>query len=276
MDDAVRRRAPPARGEHGRGRRRRGMAGHNTDAPGFDRFLRPRRRLRPGGQHRPDVRRGRRGARVRARARPRRRLPDHGRRPRSGRDRRTSAQRSTGSRRRSRSSRCSTTTAHPADLVVNATPLGADGEQLPMPPVDDETLVVDLLYHPAVTPMQVTARARRRHRVRRARPPAAPGGACASSSGPGSPAPLEVMSAAAVAAIAERPDRSVTAATLRTQGRSTSRRCLQRDGWTNTPRSRSASSSPWTTCGAVSCCLATAWCSAPFRRRTSRRSSRRG
>src|SRR5205814_1844095 len=46
----------------------------------------------------------------------------------------------------------------PADLVVNATPLGADGEQLPLPPVDGSTLVVDLLYHPAVTPMQTTAR----------------------------------------------------------------------------------------------------------------------
>jgi shikimate dehydrogenase len=90
----------------------------------------------------------------------------------------------------------------PADLVVNATPLGADGEQLPLPPVDDETLVVDLLYHPAVTPMQVTAREHGAivfgglglllHQA-----------ALSFELWTGHPAPLEVMSAAAVAAIAE-------------------------------------------------------------------------
>jgi shikimate dehydrogenase len=91
----------------------------------------------------------------------------------------------------------------PADLVVNATPLGADGEQLPLPPVDDSTLVVDLLYHPAITPMQATARERGA---------VAFGGlglllyqaALSFELWTGHPAPLEVMSAAAVAAIAER------------------------------------------------------------------------
>jgi shikimate dehydrogenase len=87
--------------------------------------------------------------------------------------------------------------------VVNATPLGADGEQLPLPPVDDSTLVVDLLYHPAITPMQATARERGAtvfgglglllHQA-----------ALSFELWTGHPAPLEVMSAAAVASIADR------------------------------------------------------------------------
>jgi shikimate dehydrogenase len=46
-----------------------------------------------------------------------------------------------------------------ADLIVNATPLGTRQESLPVPPFDEHTRVVDLLYHPAVTPLQVQARA---------------------------------------------------------------------------------------------------------------------
>ena len=45
-----------------------------------------------------------------------------------------------------------------ADLVVNATPLGSDGEQLPLPRLRSEVIVVDLLYRPTLTPLQVTAR----------------------------------------------------------------------------------------------------------------------
>ncbi|MDP9331364.1 MAG: shikimate dehydrogenase [Actinomycetota bacterium] len=45
-----------------------------------------------------------------------------------------------------------------ADLVVNATPLGARGEELPVPPLGPEVLVIDLLYHPAVTPLLTSAR----------------------------------------------------------------------------------------------------------------------
>jgi shikimate dehydrogenase len=44
------------------------------------------------------------------------------------------------------------------DLVVNATPLGSNGEQLPLPKLTPESTVVDLLYRPAVTPLQVTAK----------------------------------------------------------------------------------------------------------------------
>src|SRR5204862_2142918 len=93
--------------------------------------------------------------------------------------------------------------AHPADLVVNATPLGTDGEALPLPAVSEETLVVDLLYHPAVTPLQTAAKARGAtvfgglglllHQA-----------ALSFELWTGQPAPLGVMSAAAVAALAER------------------------------------------------------------------------
>jgi shikimate dehydrogenase len=45
-----------------------------------------------------------------------------------------------------------------ADLIVNATPLGSRGESLPVPPLGPDMLVVDLLYHPTVTPLQLEAR----------------------------------------------------------------------------------------------------------------------
>jgi shikimate dehydrogenase len=92
---------------------------------------------------------------------------------------------------------------HPSDLVVNATPLGIDGEELPLPPLSAEALVVDLLYHPAVTPLQTAARDRGAsvfgglgmllHQA-----------ALSFELWTGQPAPLDVMSAAAVAALAER------------------------------------------------------------------------
>jgi len=90
-----------------------------------------------------------------------------------------------------------------ADVVVNATPLGARGETLPIPPLDEGSLVVDLLYHPAVTPLQVQARAAGA---------AAFGGvglllhqaALSFQMWTGQPPPLEVMSAAALAAISDR------------------------------------------------------------------------
>ena len=44
------------------------------------------------------------------------------------------------------------------DLVLNATPLGAHGEVLPLPPLGPEMLVVDLLYRPTATPLQTAAR----------------------------------------------------------------------------------------------------------------------
>lgn len=45
-----------------------------------------------------------------------------------------------------------------ADLVVNATPLGAHGEFLPIPALGPDVLVVDLLYRPRQTPLLAAAR----------------------------------------------------------------------------------------------------------------------
>jgi len=44
------------------------------------------------------------------------------------------------------------------DLVVNATPLGGEGESLPHPALTRQVVVIDLLYHPVVTPLLAAAR----------------------------------------------------------------------------------------------------------------------
>ena len=90
-----------------------------------------------------------------------------------------------------------------ADIVINATPLGARGEELPVGSIGPSTLVVDLLTHPAVTPLQTAARAAGA---------TAFGGlglllhqaALSFELWTGQQPPLEVMSAAAVAELAER------------------------------------------------------------------------
>ena len=91
-----------------------------------------------------------------------------------------------------------------ADLIVNATPLGGHGEALPLPAIHAGTLAVDLLYHPATTPLQAT--------VRGAGGVAFGGlglllhqAALAFELWTGQPAPMEAMSAAAVAALGPRP-----------------------------------------------------------------------
>jgi shikimate dehydrogenase len=86
------------------------------------------------------------------------------------------------------------------DLIVNATPLGAHGEALPLPPLGPSILAVDLLYRPASTPLQSDVRDA--------------GGVAFGGLGlllqqaalsielwTGQPAPLEAMSAAAIGAI---------------------------------------------------------------------------
>jgi len=90
-----------------------------------------------------------------------------------------------------------------ADLIVNATPIGARGDALPLPPIDPDVLVVDLLYRPAATPLLVRARA--------AGAPAFGGvglllhqAALSFELWTGQQPPLEVMSAAALAAMADR------------------------------------------------------------------------
>jgi shikimate dehydrogenase len=90
----------------------------------------------------------------------------------------------------------------PADLIVNATPLGARGERLPLPSLGPDVLAVDLLYRSPQTPLQAAVRAA--------------GGTAFGGIGmllqqaamsfelwTGQPAPLEVMSAAALAELAE-------------------------------------------------------------------------
>jgi shikimate dehydrogenase len=49
-----------------------------------------------------------------------------------------------------------------ADLVVNATPVGRDGESSPLDPaaIDARHVVVDLIYHPETTPLVRSARER--------------------------------------------------------------------------------------------------------------------
>ena len=93
-----------------------------------------------------------------------------------------------------------------ADLVVNATPLGGHGERLPLPPLGPGDLVIDLLYRPRVTPMVAAAREAGA---------TAFGGtgllleqaALSFELWTAQPAPLDVMSAAAIAEV-ERPDAS--------------------------------------------------------------------
>jgi shikimate dehydrogenase len=88
------------------------------------------------------------------------------------------------------------------DLVVNATPLGARGEELPVPLLGPESVVVDLLYRPPLTPLQASAKEAGA---------AAFGGlglllhqaALSFELWTGQPAPLAAMSAAALAEIAE-------------------------------------------------------------------------
>jgi shikimate dehydrogenase len=89
-----------------------------------------------------------------------------------------------------------------ADVLVNATPLGAHGEVLPTPVLSDRTVGVDLLYRPATTPFQEAVRSA--------------GGVSAGGLGlllhqaalsfelwTGQPAPMPVMSAAALALLAD-------------------------------------------------------------------------
>jgi len=89
------------------------------------------------------------------------------------------------------------------DLVVDATPIGADGVGVPPEPAySPGMMVVDLKYHPALTPLQANARAAGA---------VAFGGlglllhqaALSFEIWSGRPAPLDVMSAAALAAIVD-------------------------------------------------------------------------
>ena len=86
---------------------------------------------------------------------------------------------------------------------MNGTPLGAHGETIALPTIGPGALLVDLLYRPATTPLQQAARATGAKAF---------GGlglllhqaALSFEVWTGRPAPLEVMSAAAVAALADQ------------------------------------------------------------------------
>ena len=176
-----------------------GMSGHNTDAPGFDRFLRLDAGFDPAG--RTALLFGAGGAaRACALALVRGDL-----------DRLVVAVRdpARADRLRAAIGRSATTlevvvlheaAAHPADLIVNATPSDPAGI---LPPIGEGTVVVDLRYDPPVTPL---------HTAARARGAAAFGGlgmllhqaASSFELWTGRLAPLDVMSAAALAASAGR------------------------------------------------------------------------
>jgi shikimate dehydrogenase len=94
-----------------------------------------------------------------------------------------------------------------ADLVVNATPVGGSGAAQvhpSLPHLSPDVLVIDLLYDPPSTDLQQRAREAGAtvfgglgHLLEQA--------ALSFELWTGIPAPLEVMSAAALAALAERP-----------------------------------------------------------------------
>lgn len=177
------------------------ISGHNTDAPGFDRFLRRDAGFDPAG--RTALLFGAGGA-ARACALAL---------ARGGLTRLTIALRDPARADGLRETLEGTDTEldvvpfddaaeRPADLIVNATPLGARGEELPLPALGPGVLAVDLLYHPRQTPLQAAARAA--------------GGAAFGGMGlllqqaalsfelwTGQPAPLDVMSAAALAELTE-------------------------------------------------------------------------
>ena len=134
-----------------------GLAGHNTDAPGFDRFLRRDAGFDPEGRTALIFGAGG-AARACALAL-----------ARGGLARLTVALRDAvrvrGLERSIEGLGTEVTVtgfdeagSSTVDLVVNATPLGAHGEELPLPPLHADLLVVDLLYRPRLTPMQTAAR----------------------------------------------------------------------------------------------------------------------
>ncbi len=180
-----------------------GLAGHNTDAPGFDRFLRRDAGFDPSG--RTALLFGAGGAaRACALALARGGL----------------ASLAVAVREPSRAESLRATldgfgtevsvvpfdeaSGVPAALVVNATPLGAQGESLPLHPMGPGTIAVDLIYRPTATEFQEAARESGA---------VAFGGlglllhqaALSFELWTGQAAPLEVMSAAALAGIGEVP-----------------------------------------------------------------------
>lgn len=135
-----------------------GLEGHNTDAPGFGRFLRTDAGFDPAG--RTALLYGAGGAaRACALSLARDGLGELAvavRSPARADGVRTALE---GLATRVTVVQLDVALDRPVDLLVNATPLGAVGEALPLPPLGPGTIVVDLLYRPSTTPLLEAARA---------------------------------------------------------------------------------------------------------------------
>jgi shikimate dehydrogenase len=134
-----------------------GPVGHNTDAPGFDRFLRRDAGFDPEGRSALIFGAGG-AARACALALARAgldRLTVALRDPTRATDLRATLE---GLPVRIEVVEFLRASRGAQELVVNATPLGRHGEEVPLPAVGPESLVVDLLYRPSATPMMTRAR----------------------------------------------------------------------------------------------------------------------
>ena len=135
-----------------------GLTGHNTDAPGFDRFLRRDAGFDPEGSSALIFGAGG-AARACTLALTRDGLRDLTVAARDPARAETLREMIAGLPSDVRVVSFEDGTTVDADLVVNATPLGAAGETVPHPPLRSGMLVVDLLYRPSVTPLQAAAKA---------------------------------------------------------------------------------------------------------------------
>lgn len=187
-----------------------GPSGHNTDAPGFDRFLRRDAGFDPSGRSALIYGAGG-AARACALALARaglRALAVAVREPERAEALREAIE---GLPTEVSVVPFEQAAGAPSDLIVNATPLGIHGEVLPLPPLGPDVLAVDLLYRPSLTPLLSAVRAAGN---------AAFGGlgllleqaALSFELWTGQAAPLEVMSAAALAELAEGPGGDPSAA----------------------------------------------------------------
>lgn len=134
-----------------------GLAGHNTDALGFERFLREDTGFDPSERAALLFGAGG-GARACALALSRSGLAELSvavREPSRGEDLRTTLEDSGTALRVV--SIDDVSEVH-ADLIVNATPLGVHGERVPLPSLVPGVVGVDLLYRPSATPFQAEIR----------------------------------------------------------------------------------------------------------------------
>jgi shikimate dehydrogenase len=133
------------------------LAGHNTDALGFERFLREDTGFDPSGRAALIFGAGG-GARACALALSRGGLAELSvavREPSRGEDLRATLE---GSGTALRVVNIDDVSEVHADLIVNATPLGVHGERLPLPSLVPGVVGVDLLYRPSATPFQAEIR----------------------------------------------------------------------------------------------------------------------